>query len=89
MAGGPGGTGDGIQSESLAWAIIMSAFAGTLSRCCLANSLIPFPTQRSVASYLGLLIHTVFTPLTTLIISGKIIGMIQEQLEESLPWEIG
>jgi hypothetical protein len=28
MAGGPGGTGGGIQSESLAWAIIMSAFAG-------------------------------------------------------------
>ena len=28
MAGGPGGTGAGIQSESLAWAIIMSAFAG-------------------------------------------------------------
>jgi len=27
MAGGPGGTGAGIQSESLAWAIIMSAFA--------------------------------------------------------------
>jgi SP family sugar:H+ symporter-like MFS transporter len=27
MAGGPGGTGDGIQSDSLAWAIIMSAFA--------------------------------------------------------------
>ena len=28
MVGGPGGTGDGIHSESLAWAIIMSAFAG-------------------------------------------------------------
>ena len=28
MAGGPGGTGDGIQSDSLVWAIIMSAFAG-------------------------------------------------------------
>jgi len=28
MAGGPGGTGDGIKSESLVWAIIMSAFAG-------------------------------------------------------------
>jgi sugar porter (SP) family MFS transporter len=27
MAGGPGGSGAGIQSESLAWAIIMSAFA--------------------------------------------------------------
>jgi len=28
MAGGPAGPGEGIQSESLLWAIIMSAFAG-------------------------------------------------------------
>ena len=28
MGGGPGGSGGGIQSESLLWAIIMSAFAG-------------------------------------------------------------
>jgi sugar porter (SP) family MFS transporter len=27
MAGGPGGTGAGVQSDSIAWAIIMSAFA--------------------------------------------------------------
>jgi len=28
MAGGPGGTGDGIETSSLLWAIVMSAFAG-------------------------------------------------------------
>ncbi|KAF8801531.1 general substrate transporter [Phlegmacium glaucopus] len=27
MAGGPGGTGGGVQSDSLVWAVIMSAFA--------------------------------------------------------------
>ena len=39
MAGGPGGTGAGIQSESLAWAIIMSAFAGASLSCCLYATL--------------------------------------------------
>jgi len=28
MAGGPGGTGGGVETSSLLWAIIMSAFAG-------------------------------------------------------------
>lgn len=28
MGGGPGGTGAGVNSGSLAWAIVMSAFAG-------------------------------------------------------------
>ena len=31
MVGGPGGTGAGIQSESILWTIIMSAFAGASS----------------------------------------------------------
>ena len=31
MAGGPGGTGSGVESGSLFWAIVMSAFAGNLS----------------------------------------------------------
>lgn len=31
MAGGAGGTGGGIETASLLWAVIMSAFAGMLS----------------------------------------------------------
>jgi len=28
MGGGPGGTGGGVESSSILWAIIISAFAG-------------------------------------------------------------
>jgi len=35
MAGGPGGSGGGVESASLLWAIVMSAFAGS---CILLNS---------------------------------------------------
>jgi len=29
MAGGPGGSGGGVETSSLLWAIVMSAFAGS------------------------------------------------------------
>ena len=61
MAGGPGGTGGGVQSESLAWAIIMSAFAGaspqSLAVSLLEGKLTWAVFQRSVVSYSGLSIH--------------------------------
>ena len=49
MAGGPGGTGDGIQSESLLWAIIMSAFAGASSQY---TTLLVWKTNSSGLFYL-------------------------------------
>lgn len=37
MGGGPGGSGAGVDSKSLFWAIVMSAFAGAYLAICLYN----------------------------------------------------
>ena len=37
MGGGPGGSGAGVDSKSLFWAIVMSAFAGACLAICLYN----------------------------------------------------
>ena len=91
MAGGPGGTGGGIQSESLAWAIIMSAFAG-LSPNCWASCYWQFNLGvfSSVWWYFIRVcqIHSYSTRSQRLNHSlGK--GMTQERLEELLPWKTG
>ena len=94
MAGGPGGTGDGIQSESLLWAIIMSAFAGASSQY---TTLLVWKTNSSGFFYLLLAFGGIlFGYVNPIIASAQLppsesgeIGMIQERLEESLQWKIG
>jgi hypothetical protein len=42
MAGGPGGTGGGVATSSLLWAIVMSAFAGSCITLTLGTQLTAF-----------------------------------------------